>query len=147
MSNRVATILKRKGDEVFSIAPDATLAAAAAALADHNVGALVVSTDGQTIDGILSERDIVRRLAGAGPDALERPVADVMSTEITICGLDTTIDELMATMTARRIRHIPVVVDGGLAGLVSIGDVVKFRLDELEVQATTLQQYVTGSLS
>ena len=99
-------------------------------------------TDGATIDGILAERDVVLALSMFGPEALDRPVADVMSTEVVTCRLDTTVEELMATMTERRARHVPVVVDGHLAGVVSIGDVVKNRIGELEFERDQLDSYV-----
>lgn len=142
---RVSVILARKGSTVATIPPHATLAEAASALAEHDVGALVVSSDGTGMQGILSERDLVRHVARGGTRSLRAPVAEVATTDVTTCGLETTIDELMAMMTERRIRHVPVVADGALAGIVSIGDVVKSRLDELELQAQTLQDYVTGS--
>lgn len=145
MTVRVGVILARKGSDVATIRPGATLADAAQALAERNVGALVVSTDGSTVAGILSERDIVRRLAQAGAGALGLTVADVMTSEVTTCGRDATADELMATMTSGRIRHVPILEDGRLAGIVSIGDVVKSRIDELETQTEALQDYVTGS--
>lgn len=144
MSLRVSMILERKGAEVHTIGADAMLLAAADALREHNVGALVVSADGATVDGIVSERDVVRQLARYGTGVVKRTVADVMTGDVTTCGLDTTIDELSAMMTQRRIRHVPVVGDGRLVGIVSIGDVLKARLDELEVRSSTLEQYVTG---
>ena len=145
MTVHIAVILDRKGADVATIAPDATLADATARLAEHNIGALVVSRDGQTVEGMLSERDIVRNLAGAATeDVLSLRVADVMSTEVTTCTRESTADELMATMTNSLIRHVPVVEDGRLAGIVSIGDVVKSRMDELEIETVSLQEYVMG---
>ncbi len=145
MAVRVAVVLARKGTDVATIVPSATLADAARALAEHNVGALVVSTDGDIVEGMLSERDIVRRLATSGADCLAMSVAEVMTAEVTACTRDTTVDELMATMTERQIRHIPVVEQGRLAGIISIRDVVQSRMEELEVQAETMQEYITGS--
>ena len=107
------------------------------------VEAVLVTTDGATIDGILAERDVVLALSMFGPEALDRPVADVMSTEVVTCRLDTTVEELMATMTERRARHVPVVVDGHLAGVVSIGDVVKDRISWLEFEAQALHDYIS----
>ena len=144
MSLQVSVILERKGAEVFTIAPDAMLLAAADELNKHRIGALIVSSDGRTPEGIVSERDVVRELARLGTGAVKRSVGEIMSTSVSTCTPDTTIDELMATMTEHRIRHVPVLVDGALAGIVSIGDIVKSRLDELEVQSATLEQYVTG---
>jgi CBS domain-containing protein len=145
MSVPVSTILARKGAAVFTIRPDTTLAEAARVMVEHNVGALVVSADGRTLEGMISERDVVRSIAAHGADELRRPVVEVMSGEVTVCRPGNTVDQVMATMTERRIRHVPVVEDGIIAGIVSIGDIVKFRLDELEVQTAALEQYVTGS--
>lgn len=144
MSVPVSAILARKGAEVATITPDAQVAQAVAQLRERDIGGLVVSSDGRRIDGIVTERDLVRHLAQLGPGVLDSPVREVMSSEVITCTSDTTCDELMATMTAQRVRHVPVVAAGELAGIVSIGDVVKSRLDELEVQAQTLEQYVTG---
>lgn len=146
MSLKVSCILNAKGHEVATIGPDASIAAAADRLAQHNVGALVVSSDGRTVQGIVSERDLVRRLAGLGEACLEGSVSELMSREVMTCTPESTCDELMKWMTQGRFRHMPVLVDGELAGIISIGDVVKSRLDELEVQAEALEQYVIGSL-
>jgi CBS domain-containing protein len=138
-------ILERKGSDVHTVASNAMLLAVADALREHNVGALVVSADGATVDGIVSERDIVRQLARFGTGAVKLTVADVMTTDVTTCSPDTTVDELSELMTQHRIRHVPVVADGRLVGIVSIGDVLKTRLDELEVRNSSLEQYVTGT--
>ena len=147
MVAQVSTVLARKGAEVATIATDATLTTAAITLSQHDVGALVVSEDGTSVVGILSERDIVREIARSGANHWSRrPVGDVMSEAVTVCTPDSPLDELMALMTRQRIRHIPVVdANQRLCGIVSIGDIVKNRLDELEVQAQTLERYVTGS--
>ncbi len=145
MAVQVSLILQRKGAEVFTVSPDMTVAEATRALAEHSVGALPVSADGRTLEGIVSERDVVRQLARLGAECLQLPVAEVMTTEVTTCGPETTVDQLMVTMTERRIRHLPVLVDGALAGVVSIGDVVSSRLQELELRARTMEEYVTGS--
>jgi CBS domain-containing protein len=146
MANTVKTILNRKGGEVVTIPPAATLGRAAALLAEHNIGAVVVSGDGRTVDGILSERDIVRRFArDEGVATASVSVAATMTREVHVATPSTTVDELMEEMTNRRVRHVPVVDDGGLVGIVSIGDVVKHRIDELEITATSLQEYVTGT--
>ena len=142
---RVAVLLNRKSAEVVTIPPDATLTAAADLLARHDIGALVVSSDGRTVAGIVSERDIVRQLARYGADRLGATVAEAMTAAVITCQRDTTVDDLMATMTMRRVRHVPVVEHGELAGIISIGDVVKSRLDELELQAQALQEYVGGN--
>ena len=144
MSLQVSMILERKGADVHTIRADAMLLAAADALREHNVGALVVSSDGATVEGIVSERDVVRQLARYGTGAVKLTVADVMTAEVATCGVDTTIEELSDLMTERRIRHVPVVGDDRLVGIVSIGDVLKTRLDDLEVRNSSLEQYVTG---
>lgn len=135
-------ILDSKGREVATIAPDATVRAAAEALAGANVGALVVSPDGATLAGIVSERDIVRQLAVDGPSLLDQPVATIMRAEVHTCTGAENVDELMHRMTERRIRHLPVVADGALAGIISIGDVVKVRVDELETERSQLVDYI-----
>ncbi len=145
MTVRVGAMIARKGDEVFTVRPDATVAQLVAHLQEHNVGALVVSHDGHDVAGIVSERDVVRRMADEGPRCLDRPVRDLMTTTVTTCAPDDSAEKLMAVMTAKRIRHVPVVVDGRLHGLVSIGDVVKSYIDELQVTADALRDYVTGS--
>lgn len=145
MTVRVGIILDRKGGEVVTIDPGASIADATHRLREHNIGALVVSSDGRGVEGILSERDVVRRMAQEGADCLHLAVGDVMTTEVTTCGRDRTADELMALMTKSRIRHVPVVEDDELVGIISIGDVVKSRMDELETKAQALEDYVTGS--
>jgi CBS domain-containing protein len=139
----VETILSIKGAEVATINKGSSLADAAAGLRDHRVGALVVSDDGRHIDGIVSERDVVRALADHGGGALSRTVHSVMSTEVVTCRAKDSVDALMATMTARRIRHLPVVDgDGLLTGIISIGDVVKARVGELELDNQALVEYL-----
>ena len=145
MALKISVILERKGADVVTIRPDAMLLAAAETLSTHNIGALVVSSDGQRVEGIVSERDLVRDLARLGTGAVKRTVADVMSRDVTTCGPDATIDDIMATMTDLHVRHVPILDDDVLVGIVSIGDVVKMRLDELEVEKDSLEQYVTGS--
>lgn len=138
---KVRGILDAKGRDVVTIRPDATIATAVHRLALERVGALVVSEDGIRIAGILSERDIVGALAGEGADLLStgRHVADLMTRHVVTCGPDDTVKQLMAEMTRRRIRHLPVVEGGRIAGIVSIGDVVKSRLEEVEMEATVLR--------
>lgn len=146
MPARVSTVLARKGTVVATIAPDAPLTSAALKLAEYDVGALVVSEDGTTVDGILSERDLVREIARSGlVHWARRPVRDVMTRDVSTCQPDHTLEDLMSMMTNQRIRHVPVLADGKLSGIVSIGDIVKTRLDELEVQAKALEQYVSGA--
>ncbi len=145
MGTRVRTLLEGKGRDVLSIASDRTLNDAVAVLSEKNVGALVVTDDGEHLAGILSERDILRRLARSGAACLDQKVADVMTTEVTTCDYEVTTDELMRMMTEGRFRHVPVIEDGVIVGLVSIGDVVKSRMNELETATEQLEQYVTGT--
>ncbi|HKY16618.1 MAG TPA: CBS domain-containing protein [Microthrixaceae bacterium] len=139
---RVADILRQKGDEVATIASAATLAEAAGVLSVRRIGALVVSDDGRSIDGILSERDIVRQLAEWGADALATPVREAMTADVRTCSRGDSVDALMAIMTEHRIRHLPVAEEGQLSGLVSIGDVVKRRVEQLEVETQQLTEYI-----
>lgn len=142
-SVHVQNILKLKGSAVATIEPTADLAQAAASLRDHGVGALVVSSDERTIEGIISERDVVRALAAHGSGALGRDVSSAMSTQVTTCHAHDTTDHLMAMMTERRIRHLPVVDDDShLAGIISIGDVVKARVGQLEIENDQLHDYI-----
>lgn len=146
MAQTVETIINRKGAEVITIPPAATLGRAAKLLAEHNIGAVVVSSDGHTVEGILSERDIVRRFAAdEGVATSSVSVGATMTTDVQVVGPDATIDSLMQTMTNRRIRHVPVVEEGRLIGIISIGDVVKNRMDDLEIQTESLREYVTGT--
>jgi len=139
----VHSILTVKGTAVATISPSATLADATAALRDHGVGALVVSADGSTIAGIVSERDVVRALAAHGGSTLGRDVSSAMSATVTTCRADDTVDRLMEEMTDKRIRHVPVVDDAGaLAGIISIGDVVKARVGQLEIENNQLADYI-----
>jgi CBS domain-containing protein len=141
----VQSILGGKGTDVATIAQTATLAEAVRVLGERKIGALVVSGDGRAIEGIISERDIVRAAASGGGAALDRSVGSVMSTDVVTCAAGDGVDQLMSLMTARRIRHLPVVDDHGhLTGIISIGDVVKARLTELEHENEKLAQYITG---
>ena len=139
----VQSILARKGSNVATIAQHASLADAAAKLRDHGVGALVVSADSQHIEGIISERDVVRSLAAHGSSALGRTISSAMSVDVVTCAPDDSVEELMVSMTERRIRHLPVLDgEGLLAGIVSIGDVVKARLGQLETENQALFEYL-----
>ena len=140
----VSEILRGKGHEVATIERSATIAQAAAALAHHSIGALVVSSNGLTIEGILSERDVVRSVSRRGAAGLDDPVEHAMTTDVVTCGLDATIEELMVEMTQRRFRHVPVIDGGALAGIVSIGDVVNSRVGELEAERQHLSNYIMG---
>ena len=142
---KVETILKAKGHSVETIRPDATIDLAVRRLAAKGIGALVVSTDDRRLEGVLSERDVVRALVRHGPRALETRVGDVMSKVVPVCTPGTSIRDAMAEMTRSRHRHLPVVEDGVLRGLLSIGDVVKHRLEEMELEASALRDaYIVG---
>lgn len=140
---RVNEVLKHKGHEVATIRPDATVLEAVHALRQRRIGALVVSMDGVSVTGMLSERDVVIGLADAGPGFLDRPVAGVMTTDVVTCVPDDSLERLMSVMTRRRVRHLPVLEHGRLVGLVSIGDVVERRLHELEGEKQVLHDYIT----
>lgn len=138
----VRAILHDKGAGVVTIDDTATVGAAARMLAEHRIGALVIADDLQ-VRGILSERDIVRGLADRGLDVLDAPVESHMTKVVTTCSPDDSLETLMATMTERRVRHLPVTEeDGRLCGIVSIGDVVKHRVHELQTEAQTLHDYI-----
>lgn len=140
---QLAAILATKGSHVMTIHPSAKVGGLIEELSAHGIGAMVVSEDGATIAGIVSERDVVRALV-RGNSALELPVASIMTTEVTCATPDNSVDELAALMTERRIRHVPITDEHGmLTGLVSIGDVVKSRLGELEGEREALLDYIT----
>ncbi len=141
---RISTLLAGKGDSVATITADKTVTAAVDALRAHRIGALVVSSDGEHIEGIVSERDIVRGLAGRLSALLDEPVRSIMTSTVFTCSPDDDVESLMAAMTQRRIRHVPVVRDGRLCGIISIGDVVKSRIDELEKDRKELVEYING---
>ena len=141
----VSQILKSKsGDGIVTVAPEASVSDAAKLLASKRIGAVVVSSDGRKAAGILSERDIVRELAKAGPSALTASVSSIMTSEIVGCGLSETSDGVLAAMTKGRFRHMPVVENGEMVGLISIGDVVKAQLSELEMEKTALEDMIKG---
>ncbi|NNE82594.1 MAG: CBS domain-containing protein [Alphaproteobacteria bacterium] len=138
----VDAILRAKGAGVETARPDWTVLQAVQKLAELGVGALVVSADGQRIAGIISERDVMRQIANGGHQTLEKTVDDVMIREVITCSRGDTVNDLMSVMTERRIRHLPVIEDGLLVGIVSIGDVVKRRIEETEFEAEALRQYI-----
>lgn len=141
----VQEILSAKGSSVATITPSASLSDATASLRDHGIGALIVSADGSTIDGILSERDVVRSLAAHGGTTLGRAVSSAMSDDVVTCAPGDTVDELMALMSDRHFRHLPVTDEAGsLVGIISIGDVVKARLGQLEHENDQLYDYIQG---
>jgi CBS domain-containing protein len=141
---RVSEVLKAKGSAVATISSEATVRQAVAELARHEIGALVVSPDGMRIEGIVSERDVVRRLHDRPGSLLDDPVAQIMSEAVETCSPDDDVESLMTTMTERRFRHVPVVEGGCLVGIVSIGDVVKSRIGELERDRAELVDYINA---
>ena len=141
---RISDILRVKGQEVVTVTPDANVERLLAVLAEHKVGAVVVSGDGVAVDGIVSERDVVRALAARGAGVLAEPVSEIHTTSVFTVTPDNDLADIERLMTERRFRHVPVVVDGALHGIVSIGDVVKNRIDELETERSTLAHYITG---
>jgi CBS domain-containing protein len=141
----VEAILRNKGRAVATIEPEQTIAAAIAVLRANNIGALVVSADGEHVDGIISEREIVHGLADRGGALLSLSVAETMTRPAVTCAPADSVADLMAEMTNRRIRHLPVVDDGRLGGIVSIGDLVKSRLDEIEYEALSLRSFIAGA--
>jgi CBS domain-containing protein len=139
---RIGEVLGSKASkDVLTITPDAGVRDLLALLAEHNIGALIVSGDGSSVDGIVSERDVVRHLHHDGT-VINNTVGAIMTTSVETCALDTPLDDLMKIMTDRRIRHVPVVDDGQLVGIVSIGDVVKHRMDQLQFERDQLDSYV-----
>ena len=138
----VKTILSAKGTDVVSIEPTATLATAVNTLSQHRIGALVVLGPDHRVIGILSERDIVRALAQQGADVLTQPLAQVMTRKVATCTQVDTVGMIMEQMTSGKFRHVPVVEEDALVGIISIGDVVKHRLWEMEQESTALRDYI-----
>jgi len=140
---RIAEVIRRKGADVVTVAPDTGVADLVALLAEHRIGALVVSPDGgASVVGIVSERDVVRHLHTDGAGVLERTVAEIMTVDVQTCAPEDELESLARRMTDLRVRHLPVLVDGRLHAIVSIGDVVKNRLDELQDERDQLVTYV-----
>jgi CBS domain-containing protein len=139
----IASALRAKGNLVATIEPDRTVTQLLDELAHHNVGALVVSADGRRIDGVISERDVVRHMRLEGARLLERPVSAIMTQRVWTTSPNDTVEDVMVVMTRERIRHMPVVDNDRLVGIVSIGDVVKSRLDELEGEREDLIKYIS----
>ena len=137
-------MLAAKGAKVVTVRPEATVATVIRMLKLEGIGALVVSEDGEKILGIISERDVVRALVDHGGEVLKVRVAELMTRSVKTCTLDANIKDVMAEMTRSRVRHLPVVRDGKLCGIISIGDVVKNRLDELETETSVLRDYIVG---
>lgn len=141
----VSQILKAKGDMVFTGSPGQTVAEAAALLFERQVGAIVVMDDKDEVIGILSERDVVRLVAQKGPAGLDEPVSNCMTVEVIFAQPHETVDALLAKMTDRRVRHLPVCVNNRLVGLVSIGDLVKWKIAETEAVTEDLKAYISHS--
>jgi CBS domain-containing protein len=142
MNVKAILAAKKLGGDIISIEPTATLAAAAKLLSKHRIGAVVILGAGGRLAGILSERDIVRALSEQGTAALELPVGQAMTRNVTTCGEGDSLGDIMERMTAGKFRHMPVVADGLPIGLISIGDVVKQRLDEIERESEALRDYI-----
>lgn len=139
---RISDVVRHKGDAVVTVRPDDSVTTLLAMLDEHRIGALVVSEDGTTVSGIVSERDVVRHLHRRGSSVLDAAVAEIMTSEVTTCTPETGIEDLARTMTELRVRHVPVVVDGRLRAIVSIGDIVKHRIDELQAERAALIGYI-----
>jgi CBS domain-containing protein len=138
----IGDVVRVKGTAVVTIAGQATVAELVELLAQRNIGAVVVSADGSTIDGIVTERDVVRQLASRGAGVLDAPVAEIMTTQVVTADLGDKLEEAAHTMTYSRIRHLPVIEDGTLAAIISIGDVVKYRIDQLTDERNHLLEYL-----
>ena len=138
----VEGILKTKGAGVVTIERGQQVNHVAKVLTEKRIGAVVIVDEADRVCGVLSERDIVRALAKEGPSALHQAVAAFMTADVITCGLRDSIDQLMSLMTGRRVRHLPVLDDGKLVGIVSIGDVVKWRIAETESEAASLREYI-----
>lgn len=140
----VDSLLKNKGGDTFNVSPETSVGDSARLLAQHRIGAVLVMGAGGKIAGILSERDVVRGLAQHGAEVLGKPVSLLMTADVITCRPSDTVNDIMKTMSTRRIRHLPVTEQGKLVGIISIGDVVKRRLEELEKEADSLREYVAG---
>ncbi|KNG95600.1 CBS domain-containing protein [Pseudaestuariivita atlantica] len=142
---KIRDVLKAKAQRALVTLPQGeTLRAAAERLSQERIGTVVISNDGTQADGILSERDIVRRLASEGAGALERKVEEVMTRNVITCDPDETLDAALATMTDGRFRHMPVVEGGGMIGILSLGDAVKARLDEVAYERDAMEEMIKG---
>lgn len=139
---RIGEVLRRKGSDVMTLRPDASVGDLVTLLAREGIGSVVVSEDDQTVAGIVSERDVVRGLQEHGGDVLSQPVSSIMTADVHTCGVHDDLETLAGTMTQHRIRHLPVVADGELRGIVSIGDIVKNRIAELQSERDQLFGYI-----
>jgi CBS domain-containing protein len=141
----ISDVLRVKGTQVITVVPDTTVRQLVAVLAEQRIGAVVVSHDGTAVDGIVSERDVVQALARRGAAVMSAQVTAIYTAQVHTVRPQSPIEEVMLMMTERRVRHAPVVADGRLQGIVSIGDVVKIRLGELQAERTALTDYITGT--
>jgi len=141
---KVSDVLRNKGSEVITVGPDETVSTLLALLAEHRIGAVVVSTDGTSVEGIVSERDVVLHLHSSGPGILDGPVSQIMTSDVTTGTVGDNIADLAGTMTELRVRHVPIVdAEGRLTAIVSIGDIVKHRLSELQSERDQLRDYIS----
>ena len=140
----VKAILEQKGRDVFTVRPDITVAEAGRQLSTHKIGAIVVTDKTEKICGIVSERDIVRSIAEKGPGVLDDAVSTVMTSNVKVCGEDNSVNQLMEMMTRGRFRHLPVEVDGKIGGIVSIGDVVRMKIEQVEREAEEIKAYIAS---
>ncbi len=141
---KVEQILRSKGADVFAVRSDDSIAQAVGVLNDRNIGAVIVQDAAGDVVGILSERDVVRRLGQKGVAAMDMQVCDCMTGNPYTCTPEDSVDELMSKMTEKRIRHLPVTAGGKIVGVVSIGDVVKRKIEETEMEAAALKEYIAG---
>ena len=142
---RISDVIRAKGNAVVTVKPDIDVRTLLGVLAEYGIGAVVVSTDGTSVSGIVSERDVVRALAERGATVISEPVSEIMTSEVQTCTPDTPVVELMSVMTHGRFRHVPVVIQDRLIGIVSIGDIVKNRVGELEIERDSLTSYITSA--
>lgn len=141
---QVSDILQKKGSRVVTVRPEERIGTFSHRLRQERIGAMIVSSDGETVEGIISERDIAHGLAAHGPALIEMKVSDLMTRTVVACKADDTIGDIARTMTNRRIRHLPVLDGNKLIGIVSVGDVVKHRMDELQMEANVLRDYAVA---
>jgi CBS domain-containing protein len=144
---RISDVIRAKGTAVVTVEPQIDVRTLLGLLAEHGIGAVVVSSDGSTVEGIVSERDVVRALAARGATVISESVSTIMTSDVKTCAPDAPVVDLMRTMTEGRFRHVPVVAGGKLAGIVSIGDIVKNRVGELEIERDSLSRYITTTAS
>ena len=142
---RISDVLRVKGTRVVTVTPDTKVRRLLAVLAEHRIGAVVVSHDGASVDGIASERDIVRAFAKRGAAVMSEAITAIYTAEVHTVTPETQLEDVMRMMTEQRVRHAPVVADGGLRGIVSLGDVVKNRIGELETERAALTDYIRGT--